>query len=178
MHDPGVGYIYVATVNNKKHFLEGFSVQIATQFQQEPKTDPLSQCLTDVNLLIANLDTSRIDKAEKLLKNLVHSKDNFTSNATLVINQFNSTNPPTIGSVKVYKVFLVYLVIGFQLLHLVIQVLYNYTDEHKTPIETERKLKELQLTAKSLSSELPNLFHQNSSSFSVRFKLKNTRLIY
>ena len=104
----------VTTVANK-FFLEGFSVQLAEQFHDEPAMDPLLQCLSDVDFLISKRDTSALDHIEHFKNNMVHFKDNITINGTIVISQMDYSRTPVIDTVKV-------LIFNLRILHLSFEI--------------------------------------------------------
>ena len=98
---PNSARLYMATIDQHKLFLESFAIQLLELIHEEMQTDPLLQCLSDIDFLISKLDTATIDHAEQLKNNMVHYTDDFTTNGTMVITQLNYSGSPEIGTVKV-----------------------------------------------------------------------------
>ncbi|XP_057372863.1 uncharacterized protein LOC130693696 [Daphnia carinata] len=143
-------HLYVATTNQNKFFLESFAIQMSEDFREEPEIDPLQKCLIDVDSLISKRDTGIIDRVEELKNNMVHFKDNVTTNGTVVIAQVNFSQSPVIDTIK---------------------VLYNFSEEFVRPNEIEIALKGLEIAATNLSQEIPNLLYSTNSTFMGRLRL-------
>lgn len=88
-----------------EYFLEGFAIQLAEQLEDMDERDPLLECLSDLDFLISQHDTATVDQATQLMNNMVHFKDNFTTNAILILTQMNYSQPPELGEVKVTLFF-------------------------------------------------------------------------
>lgn len=150
---PSSAHLHVAITNQNKFFLESFAIQMSEDFREESEIDPLQKCLTDVDSLISNRDTGIIDHVEELKNNMVHFKDNVTTNGTIVIAQMNYSQSPVIDTIK---------------------VLYNFSEGFVGPKEIESALKGLEIAAKNLSQELPNLLYSTNSTFTGRLRLNGT----
>lgn len=96
----------MAIANQNRFFLETFAIRMSEEFREEPEIDPLLQCLSDVDFLISKRDTGTIGHAEELKNNMVHFKDNVTTNGTVILAQMNYTQSPVIRTVKVLLVYL------------------------------------------------------------------------
>lgn len=105
MDEPTSAHLYIATVAQSEIFLEGFAIQLAEKLENVGEVDTLLQCLSDVEFLISQHDMTTVDNAKKLMNNMVHFKDNITTNATLVITQMNYSQPSELGEVKVTFLF-------------------------------------------------------------------------
>ena len=89
---PNSARLYMATIDQHKLFLESFAIQLLELIHEEMQTDPLLQCLSDIDFLISKLDTATIDHTEQLLQrhratiknNMVHYTDDFTTNGTII----------------------------------------------------------------------------------------------
>lgn len=67
--------------------------------------DPLLQCLSSVDMLISNLDSSEIDKAKQLMDNMVHYKQDFITDANLIVTQMSYSQPSELGTIKVFYLY-------------------------------------------------------------------------
>ena len=166
----------MATIDQHKLFLEGFAIQLEEEIHEEMQTDPLLQCLSDIDFLISKLDTATIDHAEQLKNNMVHYTDDFTTNGTMVITQLNYSGSPEIGTVKViHYIIRVLLVLNYRMF---LQVLYNFSKEFKRPKEIESTLNDLELAARNIALGLPNLLTTSNSTFKVRTRKLNNFIFY
>ena len=166
----------MATIDQHKLFLEGFAIQLEEEIHEEMQTDPLLQCLSDIDFLISKLDTATIDHAEQLKNNMVHYTDDFTTNGTMVITQLNYSGSPEIGTVKViHYIIRVLLVLNYRMF---LQVLYNFSEEFKRPKEIESTLNDLELAARNIALGLPNLLTTSNSTFKVRSCKPNNFIFY
>lgn len=156
----------MVTTDANKFFLEGFSVQLSEKFHEEPTIDPLLQCLSDVDFLISKLDTSAIDHTEQFKNNMVHIKDNITINGTIILNEMNYSQTPVIDTVKVFPFGVVFCLLQW-FFQISFQVLYNFSEEFKSPQKIKSAMKELELAAKNISMELPSLLYVSNSSYTV-----------
>ena len=173
---PNSAHLYMATIDQHKLFLEGFAIQLEEEIHEEMQTDPLLQCLSDIDFLISKLDTATIDHAEQLKNNMVHYTDDFTTNGTMVITQLNYSGSPEIGTVKViHYIIRVLLVLNYRMF---LQVLYNFSEEFKRPKEIESTLNDLELAARNIALGLPNLLTTSNSTFKVRSRKPNNFIFY
>ena len=173
---PNSAHLYMATIDQHKLFLEGFAIQLEEEIHEEMQTDPLLQCLSDIDFLISKLDTATIDHAEQLKNNMVHYTDDFTTNGTMVITQLNYSGSPEIGTVKViHYIIRVLLVLNYRMF---LQVLYNFSEEFKRPKEIESTLNDLELAARNIALGLPNLLTTSNSTFKVRSCKPNNFIFY
>ena len=101
LNSPILGRIYVAVNHENESFLEGFTVHMLDELHDDTEKDPLIECLSEVDLLISNFDTTTFAQAEQLKNNLVHFKDDFTTSGTLIVNQMSYSNPIDYGKVMV-----------------------------------------------------------------------------
>lgn len=83
-----------------EYFVEAFTLKFNSGLRRPSNTDPLLECLTDVERLVEQLQSANADQATELKKNLVHYKEDVNSDMAVTVNQMSSTHY-SYGNVKV-----------------------------------------------------------------------------
>lgn len=154
--------IFTVSANTgSEYYIEAFSLKLNSDVPS--RSDPLVQCLSDVEQLIEQLQSTSKDRATELKKNLVHYKDDVNLDMVVTVNQVSSVTS-SYGKIEVSAW------INFLERHcyfLVLQVLHGFNEPYEKPDALASRIQNINGQMATISSGIDSLLTSDATSFNV-----------